>query len=75
MIGPNSGGLPSSIVSWGVGGVELELIVLVIASEEEGSPERSGSTNLGIVLLDIADVDDEFFNGDVCSELYSIILR
>lgn len=75
MIAADGCGLPSSIVSRRVGGVQLELSVLVVAGEEEGSSEGPGSSDLGVVLLDIADVDHDFLDGDGGSVLESVVLN
>jgi hypothetical protein len=56
--------LPTSIIARWVCGVELELAVFIIACEEEGSAEGPGSSDLGVVLLDVADVDDDFLDRD-----------
>ena len=68
-------GLPPGIVARRISGVELELAVLVVAGEEEGRSERPGSSDLGVVLLDIADVDNDFLDGDGGSVLEPVVLN
>lgn len=75
MIAAYGCGLPSSIISRRVSGVELELSVLVIASEEESRSKRPGSSDLRVVLLDVTDVDHDFFDGDGGSVLESVVLN
>ena len=53
----------------------MECVVFIVAGEEEGGSEGPGSADLSVVLFDIADVDDEFLDGDVVSELDSVVLR
>ena len=69
MVATNSCGLPSSILSWGISGVKLELAMFIVASEEESSSKRSGSSNLSILLLDITNIDNNLFNRDAWSRI------
>lgn len=75
MIASNGGGFPSSVVSRRISGVKLELVIFIVACKQEGSTERPWTTDLSVVLLDIADVNDDFFDGDVWSVLELVILR
>ena len=36
--------------------------MFVVACEEEGSSEGSGSTDLSVLLFDVTDVDYDFFD-------------
>jgi hypothetical protein len=74
VVAADGGGLPAGVVAGGVGGVELELAVLVVAGEEEGGAEGPGAADLRVVLLDVADVDDDFLDGDAGSVLDSVVL-
>jgi hypothetical protein len=56
--------LPACVVAGWVGRVKLEFAVFIIACEEESSAEGPGASDLGVVLLDVADVDDDFLDGD-----------
>lgn len=66
--------LPSSVIAGGVGRIELELAVFVVSSEEEGSSEGSGAADLSVVLFDVANIDDDFFDGDARPIFKSVFL-
>ena len=50
-------------------------MVLVVACEQESCSKWPGSSSLGVVLFDIADIDDELFDWHVISELDPVVLN
>jgi hypothetical protein len=75
MVATNGGGLPSGVVSWGISGVKLELVILIVAGKKECSTEGSWTTDLSVVLLDVANVNDNLFDRNVWSVLELVILK
>lgn len=71
---PYGSGLPSSIVTRGIGAVELELVVLVVAGKEEGGSEGSLSSWLCVTLLEVADSDDQLLDGNALLVLEPVLL-
>lgn len=69
MVGADGSGFPASVIAGGVGRVQLELVVLVVSCEEEGSSEGARPAHLGVVLFDVADVHDQLLDGHAGSEL------
>ena len=53
------------VVAGGVGRVELVLVVLVEAGEQESGSEGSLTAEVGVGLVDIADSDDELLDRHV----------
>ena len=74
MIATYGCGFPSSIISWRISWVKLEFIVFIITSKQKSSTEWSGSTDLSVVLFNVANINDDFFNWNVGSVLEFIIL-
>lgn len=74
VVATDSGGLPSSIVSWRISWVKLEFIVFIITGKQESSTEWSGSTDLSVVLFNVANINDDLLNWNVGSVLEFIIL-
>jgi hypothetical protein len=75
VVATNGSCLPTSVIARWVGGVKLELAVFIIACEEEGSAEGPGSSDLGVVLLDVADVDNDFLDRDTRSVFKTVVLN
>lgn len=74
MVGTNGSCFPSSVVPWRISGVQLETIVLIIAGKEEGRTKRPWTSNLSVILFDITNMNNQFFNGYIGSVLHSVVL-
>ena len=48
--------------------------MLVVAGKEEGSSKGPGSSHLSVLLLDVAEVDDNLFDGDTRPEFEAVVL-
>ena len=48
--------------------------MLIVAGKEEGSSKGPGSSHLSVLLLDVADVDDNLLDGDAGPELEAVVL-
>ncbi|KAI5081587.1 hypothetical protein GOP47_0001330 [Adiantum capillus-veneris] len=53
IIGPNSGSLPTTIVTTWIAHVKLEAKALVISSEKEGDPKGAEATKLCVALFSV----------------------
>ena len=75
MVASNSSCSPPCVVARWIGGVKLEFSIFVVSCEEEGCAEGSCSSNLGVVLFNVANVDNNFFNGNAGSVFDSVALH
>jgi hypothetical protein len=74
MIATNGCGLPTCIVSGRIGGIKLEFVVFVITCKQKCGTKGSGSTDLSVVLFDVANVNDDFFDWYIGSILELVVL-
>ena len=72
VVRPDDGGLPPGVIPGGVGLVQLEAVVGIVAGEEEGNAEGAEAAILGVGLLVVADVLDELLDGDVLGVLVGV---
>lgn len=75
MVAADGGGLPPSVISRGIGGIELELAILVIAGKEECGTKRPRSSYLRVLLLDVANIDNNLLDGNRRSKLETVVLN
>lgn len=56
---------PSTVIPAGVAGVELELMMGIVPSKEEGNTKGTETTVLRVALLHVTDTLDELFDWNV----------
>lgn len=74
MVGSDCRSFPASVVAGRISRVQLEPVMLIIASKQESRPKRPGPSNLRIVLLDITDMHNKLLNRHTSPKLNPIIL-